>query len=53
MENNLMAIAKDNTIRISPLKLKNVANLIVDLKVNKAIRVNVAGINNVERIPVC
>ena len=37
MENNLMAIAKDNTIRISLLKLKNVANLIVDLKVNKAI----------------
>ena len=37
MENNLMAIAKDNTIRISPLKLKNVANLIVNLKVNKAI----------------
>ena len=37
MENNLIAIAKDNTIRISPLKLKNIANLIVDLKVNKAI----------------
>ena len=37
MENNLMAIAKDNTIRISLLKLKNVANLIVNLKVNKAI----------------
>ena len=37
MENNLIAIAKDNTIRISALKLKNIANLIVDLKVNKAI----------------
>ena len=37
MENNLMAIAKDNTIRVSLLKLKNVANLIVNLKVNKAI----------------
>ena len=37
MENNLIAVAKDNTIRTSLLKLKNVANLIVDLKVNKAI----------------
>ena len=37
MENNLLAIAKDNTIRVSPLKIANVTRLIVNLKVNKAI----------------
>ena len=37
MENNLIAIAKDNTIRISPLKLGNIARLIVNLKASKAI----------------
>ena len=37
MENNSIAIAKDNTIRVSPLKLGNIAKLIVNLKANKAI----------------
>ena len=37
MENDLIAIAKDNTIRVSPLKLGNIARLIVNLKANKAI----------------
>ena len=37
MENDLIAIAKDNTIRVSPLKLGNIAKLIVNLKANKAI----------------
>ena len=37
MENNTIAIAKDNMIRISPLKLANVTRLIVDLKASKAI----------------
>ena len=37
MENNLIAIAKDNTIRISSLKLGNIARVIVNLKVNKAV----------------
>tara|TARA_Y100000590_G_C15322064_1_gene864366 strand:+ start:371 stop:757 length:387 start_codon:yes stop_codon:yes gene_type:complete len=37
MENKLLAIAKDNTIRVSPLKIGNIARLIVNLKVNKAI----------------
>ena len=37
MQNNLLAVARDNTIRISSLKLGNVARLIVNLKVNKAI----------------
>ena len=37
MVNNSIAIAKDNTIRISPLKLGNIARLIVNLKVSKAI----------------
>ena len=37
MENNSIAIAKDNTIRVSPLKLGNIARLIVNLKANKAI----------------
>ena len=30
-------IAKDNTIRVSPLKLGNIAKMIVDLKVSKAV----------------
>ena len=37
MENDLIAIAKDNTIRVSSLKLGNIAKLIVNLKANKAI----------------
>ena len=37
MVNNSIAIAKDNTIRISSLKLGNIARLIVNLKVSKAI----------------
>ena len=36
MENNL-AVARDNTVRISSLKIGNVARLIVNLKVSKAI----------------
>ena len=35
--NNSIAIAKDNTIRVSSLKLGNIAKLIVNLKANKAI----------------
>ena len=37
MVNNSIAIAKDNTIRISPLKLGNIARLIVNLNASKAI----------------
>ena len=37
MNNNLTAIAKDNTIRVSPLKLANVVRSIVNLKVSKAV----------------
>ena len=37
MENNLIAIAKDNTIRVSPFKIANLTKLIVNLQVNKAI----------------
>ena len=37
MENKLIAIAKDNTIRVSSLKLANVARSIVNLKASKAI----------------
>ena len=37
MDNNPIAIAKDNTIRVSPHKLGNIAKLIVNLKANKAI----------------
>ena len=37
MVNNSIAIAKDNTIRVSPLKLGNIARLIVNLKASKAI----------------
>ena len=37
MNNNLTAIAKDNTIRVSTLKLANVVRSIVNLKASKAI----------------
>ena len=37
MANNSIAIAKDNTIRVSSLKLGNITKLIVNLKVSKAI----------------
>ena len=37
MINNTIAIAKDNTIRVSPLKLGNITRLIVNLKANKTI----------------
>ena len=37
MENNLIAIAKDNTIRVSPFKIANLTKLIVNLQVSKAI----------------
>ena len=37
MNDNLTVIAKDNTIRVSALKLANVARSIVSLKASKAI----------------
>ena len=37
MEKNLLAIAKDNTIRVSSLKLGNVTKLIVNLQASQAI----------------
>ena len=37
MGNALTAIAKDNTIRVSALKLANIARSIVNLKVSKAV----------------
>ena len=37
MDNNLLAFARDNTIRVSPLKLENITKLIVNLKASKAI----------------
>ena len=37
MDNNMTAVAKDNTIRVSALKLANVARSIVNLKASKAI----------------
>ena len=37
MDNKLIAIAKDNTIRVSSLKLANIARSIVNLKVSKAV----------------
>ena len=37
MVDNSIAVAKDNTIRVSPLKLGNITRLIVDLKASKAI----------------
>jgi large subunit ribosomal protein L22 len=37
MSQDLIAIAKDNTIRVSPLKLANVARSIVNKKANSAV----------------
>ena len=37
MVNSSIAVAKDNTIRVSPLKLGNITRLIVNLKTSKAI----------------
>tara|TARA_B100001057_G_scaffold10881_1_gene10351 strand:+ start:605 stop:973 length:369 start_codon:yes stop_codon:yes gene_type:complete len=37
MSNNLTAVAKDNMVRISPLKLSNLMNSIVNMKVSSAI----------------
>ena len=37
MSEDLVAIARDNTIRVSPLKLANVARSIVDQKASKAL----------------
>ncbi len=37
MSQDLLAIAKDNTIRVSPLKLANIARSIVDQKASKAV----------------
>ena len=37
MDNKLPAFAKDNTIRVSSLKLANVARSIVNLKASKAV----------------
>ena len=37
MVKSSIAVAKDNTIRVSPLKLGNITRLIVNLKASKAI----------------
>ena len=37
MNKDTIAIAKDNTVRVSPLKLANIARSIVDKKVNIAL----------------
>tara|TARA_B100000963_G_scaffold326649_1_gene313845 strand:+ start:467 stop:835 length:369 start_codon:yes stop_codon:yes gene_type:complete len=37
MNQNLTSIAKDNMVRVSPLKLTNLTNSIVDMKVSSAI----------------
>ena len=37
MVNSSIAVAKDNAIRVSPLKLGNITRLIVNLKASKAI----------------
>ena len=37
MVNNVTALARDDTIRVSPLKLNNITKLIVNLKAGKAI----------------
>ena len=37
MVDSSIAVAKDNTIRVSPLKLANITRLIVNLKASKAI----------------
>ena len=38
MNDKLTAVAKDNTIRVSALKLANIARSIVNLKVSKAVK---------------
>ena len=37
MDNKMIAIAKDNTIRVSSLKLANIVRSIVNLKASKAV----------------
>ena len=37
MADSSIAVAKDNTIRVSPLKLGNITRLIVNLKASKAV----------------
>ena len=37
MDKNLTALARDNSVRVSPLKLNNLVRLIVNQKVDKAI----------------
>jgi len=37
MDNKMIAVAKDNTIRVSSLKLANIARSIVNLKASKAV----------------
>ena len=37
MDNKMIAIAKDNTMRVSSLKLANIARSIVNLKASKAV----------------
>ena len=37
MNKNITVLAKDNTIRVSPLKLNNLVKLIVNQKVDKAV----------------
>ena len=37
MSDNLTAVAKDNTVRVSPTKLNNLTGMIVNMKVGKAI----------------
>ena len=37
MNNNLISVARDNTIRVSSLKLNNIVKLIVNQKASKAI----------------
>jgi len=37
MNKNITVLAKDNTIRVSPLKLNNLVRLIVNQKVDKAV----------------
>ncbi len=37
MSDNLTAFAKDNMVRISPIKLSNIVNSIVNMKVSSAI----------------
>ena len=37
MNQNTLAVAKDNTLRVSPLKLSYVVKMIVNQKVDKAV----------------